>query len=118
MTRTANGGWERAGSLETLLANVAETNRIDSLHTIYIEEAEAIGVKAIAEQCGLSDTEVKKHFVYDGDTCWNDPSCVRVVAVLLRTRNSSAAPWDYAAIVKKNQKHGSLLKRRRSVLFV
>ena len=98
VTRTANGGWERAGSLETLLANVAETNRIVSLHTIYIEEAEAIGVKAIAEQYGLSDTEVKKYFVYDGDTYWNDPSCVRV-AVLLRTRNNSAAPWDYAAIV-------------------
>lgn len=98
VTRTANGGWERAGSLETLLANVAETNRIVSLHTIYIEEAEAIGVKAIAEQYSLSDTEVKKYFVYDGDTYWNDPSCVRV-AVLLRTRNNSAAPWDYAAIV-------------------
>lgn len=98
VTRTANGGWEHAGSLETLLANVAETNRIVSLHTIYIEEAEAIGVKAIAEQYGLSDTEVKKYFVYDGDTYWNDPSCVRV-AVLLRTRNNSAAPWDYAAIV-------------------
>ena len=98
VTRTANGGLERAGSLETLLANVAETNRIVSLHTIYIEEAEAIGVKAIAEQYGLSDTEVKKYFVYDGDTYWNDPSCVRV-AVLLRTRNNSAAPWDYAAIV-------------------
>ena len=68
VTRTANGGWERAGSLETLLANVAETNRIVSLHTIYIEEAEAIGVKAIAEQYGLSDTEVKKYFVYDGMT--------------------------------------------------
>ena len=98
VTRTENGSWERAGSLETLLANVAETNRIVSLHTIYIEEAEAIGVKAIAEQYGLSDTEVKKYFVYDGDTYWNDPSCVRV-AVLLRTRNNSAAPWDYAAIV-------------------
>ena len=98
VTRTENGSWERAGSLETLLANVAETNRIVSLHTIYIEEAEAIGVKAIAEQYGLSDTEVKKYFVYDGDTYWNDPSCVRV-AVLLRARNNSAAPWDYAAIV-------------------
>lgn len=98
VTRTANGGWERAGSLETLLANVAETNRIVSLHTIYIEEAEEIGVKAIADKYGLSDAEVKKYFVYDGDTYWNDPSCVRV-AVLLRTRNNSAAPWDYAAIV-------------------
>lgn len=98
VTRTENGSWECAGSLDTLLANVAETNRIVSLHTIYIEEAEAIGVKAIADKYGLSDAEVKKYFVYDGDTYWNDPSCVRV-AVLLRTRNNSAAPWDYAAIV-------------------
>lgn len=98
VTRTENGSWECAGSLDTLLANVAETNRIVSLHTIYIEEAEAIGVKAISDKYGLSDAEVKKYFVYDGDTYWNDPSCVRV-AVLLRTRNNSAAPWDYAAIV-------------------
>ncbi|MBR4068538.1 MAG: hypothetical protein IKK08_07950 [Clostridia bacterium] len=98
VTRAENGSWERDGSLESLLANVAETNKIVSLHTIYIEEAEAIGVKAIADLYGLSDTEVKKYFVYNGDTYWNDPSCVRV-AVLLRTRNNSAAPWDYAAIV-------------------
>ena len=98
VTRTENGGWERAGSLDTLLSNVAETNRIVSLHTIYIEEAEAIGVKAIADKYRLSDVEIREYFVYDGDTYWNDPSCVRV-AVLLRTRNNSAAPWDYAAIV-------------------
>ena len=98
VTRTENGGWERAGSLDTPLSSVAETNRIVSLHTIYIEEAEAIGVKAIADKYRLSDVEIREYFVYDGDTYWNDPSCVHV-AVLLRTRNNSAAPWDYAAIV-------------------
>lgn len=68
VTRAENGSWERAGSLETLLANVAETNRIVFLHTIYIEEANAIGVKAIADKYGLNEAEVKKYFVYNGDT--------------------------------------------------
>lgn len=98
VTRLENGDWQYDQNLETLLANAAETSRIHALHTIYVDEANAIGVQAVADKYSLSEAEVKKYFIYNGDTYWNDPSCVRV-AVLLRTRNNSGAPWDYAAIV-------------------
>lgn len=93
-----DGGLVWAESLESLLAAAEETNRIKALHSIYTEEANEIAVRAIAEKYGLSDAEIKRYFVYNGDTYWNDPTCVRM-AVLLRTRNNAGAPWDYAAVV-------------------
>lgn len=98
VTRIDNGDWVRAGSLDELTAAAAEQSRISSLHTIYVDEAEEIAVRAIADRYGLSDAEISRYFIYNGDTYWNDPAFVRV-AVLLRTRNNSGAPWDYAAIV-------------------
>ena len=98
VTRIENGDWQYAADLETLLAGAEEANRVNALHTIYIEDAQQLALRAVAEQYGLSDKEINRYFLYDGDTYWNDPNCVRV-AVLFRTRNNSGAPWDYAAIV-------------------
>lgn len=98
VTQLDDGGLAWAESLENLLASAEETNRIKALHSIYTEEANEIAVRAIAEKYGMTDAEIKRYFVYNGDTYWNDPTCVRM-AVLLRTRNNAGAPWDYAAVV-------------------
>lgn len=96
--RIDNGDWQWAESLEALLSKAEEANRRNALHTIYIDQAEELALIAIAEKYELSDEQINRYFVYNADTYWNDPSCIRV-GVLLRTRNNSGAPWDYAAIV-------------------
>lgn len=96
--RLDDGGWRWAASLEALLAEVKEANRQSALYTIYIDRAEDLALTAIAEKYALSAEEIKRYFVYEADTYWDDPSCIRV-GIMLRTRNNSGAPWDYAAIV-------------------
>lgn len=96
--RIDNGDWQWAESLEMLLSKAEEANRRNTLYTIYIDQAEELALIAIAEKYGLSTEELKRYFVYNADTYWNDPSCIRV-GVMLRTCNNSGVPWDYAAIV-------------------
>lgn len=98
VTRIDNGDWQWAESLDALLAKVEEANRRNALHTIYMDQAEELALIAIAEKYELSPEQINRYFVYRADTYWNDPSCIRV-GIMLRTRNNSGAPWDYAAIV-------------------
>ncbi len=95
---SANGSYCRSGDLNSLLATVEEVNRREALYQIDVDEAESIALAAIREKYSLGHAEIKKYFVYTADTYTNDASCIRL-GVLLRTRNNSAAPWDYAAIV-------------------
>ncbi len=85
-------------SLDELSEQVAFQNRVLPLYTVYIDEAQQLARRAVMDKYGLTDAEMDRYFVYDGDYYYDDESAVRV-GILFRTRNNSGAPWAYAAIV-------------------
>lgn len=93
-----SGSLYKGDTLEKVLADVDWSNRQFVLQVYTEKQATEAGLKAIADKYGLSDEEINRYFCHQTDHYTNDPTCIRF-GIVLRTRNNSAAPWHYAAIV-------------------
>ncbi|MBQ8536471.1 MAG: hypothetical protein IJ461_03590 [Clostridia bacterium] len=94
---TTDGSWCRASSPEECVALREERNRIIALHTIYYDEAEALAIEKVKERYGLTDGDIKRYFIREGET-YQREDCVRV-SIIFGLHNNWGNEWDYAAIV-------------------
>ncbi len=98
LTSSQNGDICRENTLETLLVKVADINRQIILRAITEEQAVSVAKAAVAGKYGISEAELAKYFVSQGEQYTNEPDCIRV-GVLFNIHDRVGSPWKYAAIV-------------------
>ena len=92
-----DGGWCRAATSEECVAARAERNRTIALHTIYVDEAENLAIEKVKETYSLTDGDIKRYFIREGETYYREDSAR--VSFLFGRHNNWGNEWDYAAIV-------------------
>jgi len=91
------GGWCRAADPEECVAARAERNRTIALHTIYVDEAENLAIEKVKETYNLTDGDIKRYFIREGETYYRENSAR--VSFIFGRHNNWGNEWDYAAIV-------------------